>query len=481
MRIKTATIAIIFMLTAVLTIRAEIRLPQVFTSNMVLQQQTDAPIWGKATSGSEVTVVPSWDTIVYRVQAGDNGQWSLKVKTPAAGGPYTVAIVCGAESLTLHNILIGEVWLCSGQSNMEMPLAGWGKVQNFEQEIASANFPKIRLLQVDKNTSPIPLSDISSTNGGWKECSPATISDFSAVAYFFGRHLYQYQSVPIGLINTSWGGTVAEAWTSRESLMMMPDFISPMEDVISKPETDDAKRNPNRPTVLFNAMIRPLAPFAIRGAIWYQGESNADRARQYRDLFPLMIHDWRKTWGDDFPFYYVQLANYMKRQTEPQESRWAELREAQLRTLRLDNTGMAVTIDIGDADDIHPKNKQDVGVRLALNARAQTYGEPIPYSGPIYRSYNIEDNRIRIVFGHAVDGLRSSDEKDLRGFTIAGPDHVFHWAKATRAGDNEIIVSSPDVKFPVAVRYAWADNPDCNLCDGAGLPASPFRTDDWQQ
>ncbi|MDR1737702.1 MAG: sialate O-acetylesterase [Candidatus Symbiothrix sp.] len=461
--------------------RAEIRLPQVFTDNMVLQRQTDAPIWGKAAPNSEVTIAPSWDSLIFRVPTNGNGQWTTKIKTPDAGGPYTIAIACNDETVTLKNVLIGEVWICSGQSNMEMPLAGWGKVQNYEYEIAAASFPKIRLLQVNKNTSAIPLSDLASTAGGWQECSPASIPEFSAVAYFFGRHLYEHLSVPIGLINTSWGGTIAEAWTSRESLMQMPEFVGQMEDVISKPETDDVKGNPNRPTVLYNAMIRPLAPFAIRGAIWYQGESNADRATQYRDLLPLMIRDWRKTWDNEFPFYFVQLANYMKRQTEPQESRWAELREAQLRTLRLNNTGMAVAIDIGDADDIHPKNKQTVGERLALNARALTYEEPIPYSGPIYRSYNIEDNRIRIVFGRAVDGLRTNDGKDLRGFAIAGPDHIFHWAKATMADENELIVYAPEVKFPVAVRYAWADNPDCNLCDGTGLPASPFRTDDWQK
>jgi sialate O-acetylesterase len=237
-------------------------------------------------------------------------------------------------------------------------------------------------------------------------------------------------------------------------------------------------RNPNRPTVLYNAMIHPLIPYAMQGAIWYQGESNADRAYQYRELFPLMIRDWRKAWNRDFPFYFVQLANYMERKNEPQESDWAKLREAQLQTLNLENTGMAVIIDIGDAKDIHPKNKQEVGRRLALAAEANTYKQKNDFSGPIYRGYKIEGNKIKLSFNYA-EGLKSNDGKALTGFAIAGPDHVFHWANAVIEG-SEVVVNSPEIKFPVAVRYAWANNPECNLHNGANLPASPFRTDDWQ-
>jgi len=237
--------------------------------------------------------------------------------------------------------------------------------------------------------------------------------------------------------------------------------------------------SPNRTTVLFNAMIHPLIPFAFKGAIWYQGESNADRAYQYRDLFPLMIYDWRKNWNSDFPFYFVQLANYMRKDAEPVESRWAELREAQFQTLRLKNTGMAVSIDIGDAMDIHPKNKQDVGKRLAYIAQANTYGLPVAFSGPLYESYSIDGNKIRIKFKHTEHGLKTNDGKALTGFAIAGPDHKFRWAKAVIEG-NDVVVSSPEIEFPVAVRYGWANNPDCNLYNGANLPASPFRTDDWR-
>jgi sialate O-acetylesterase len=460
-------------------VSAKIGLPKIFTDNLVLQQQTDAPIWGKATPNKAVKIVTSWDSQTYQVKADASGKWLVKVKTPKAGGPYSISISDGTE-VKLNNILIGEVWICSGQSNMEMPLAGWGKVNDYEQEIANANYPKIRLLHVEKATSNTPLEDLSGTrNGGWQECSPETIAEFSSVAYFFGRNLYENRDVPIGLINTSWGGTIAEAWTSGESLGNMPDFAKALEDIAKQEETEELKKNPNRVTVLYNAMIHPLAPYAFCGAIWYQGESNANRAYQYRELFPLMIRDWRKTWGKNFPFYFVQLANYMERKSEPEKSAWAELREAQFQTLNLENTGMAVTIDIGDAKDIHPKNKQDVGLRLALNARAITYREKIPYAGPVYKSYQIEEDKIRIRFDKVTNGLQTINDPKIKGFEIAGPDHVFHWAEAYIEKD-EVVVSSSEVKFPVAVRYAWANNPECNLYDGANLPASPFRTDDWK-
>ncbi|MDR2622450.1 MAG: sialate O-acetylesterase [Dysgonamonadaceae bacterium] len=454
---------------------AEIKLPKMFTDNMVLQQKTEAPIWGKATPEKEVKITTSWDNQTYKVKAGKDGKWLVKVNTPQAGGPYSIAISDG-KTLTLNNILIGEVWICSGQSNMEMPLAGWGKINDYEKEIAEAKYPDIRLLHVNKAASTRPLDDLTATRNGWQECSPANIAEFSATAYFFGRDLYKNLNVPIGLISTSWGGTVAEAWTSGESLEYIPDFKQALDNMKNQPE-EIKTENPNRVTVLYNAMIHPLVPLAFQGAIWYQGESNADRAAQYKELFPLMIRDWRKAWNRDFPFYFVQLANFKDQQPEPVNSNWAELREAQLQTLHLDNTGMAVIIDIGDAKDIHPKNKQDVGIRLALNARALTYKKKTPYSGPVYKSYKIQGDEIRIHFSHA-DGLKTSDGSEVKGFAIAGSDHVFHWANAVIEG-NKVIVGSPEVKFPVAVRYAWADNPVCNLYNGAGLPASPFRTDNW--
>ncbi|WP_080905685.1 sialate O-acetylesterase [Parabacteroides sp. Marseille-P3160] len=455
---------------------AKISLPGIFTDNMVLQQRAEAPIWGKASPGKKVTLQTSWDQRLYQVVAAKDSTWRVEVKTPDAGGPYEITISDG-KKLTLRNVLIGEVWICSGQSNMEMPLAGWGKVLNYEQEIAAANYPQIRLLYVERATAVQPKEEME-TRGGWQACSPATVAEFSSVAYFFGRELNKNLNIPIGLINTSWGGTIAEAWTSGKSLEQMPDFATAVQ-TLAEPATEKEAKNPNRPTVLYNAMIKPIIPYAIQGAIWYQGEANAGRAYQYRELFPLMIRDWRKQWKTDFPFYFVQLANYMERKTEPQESNWAELREAQLQTLSLEKTGMAVTIDIGEAKDIHPKNKQEVGRRLALAALAQTYGKAIPYSGPIYEAYRIEGNRIRIQFKQTSGALQAKGGSELQGFAIAGPDHQFHWAKATIDGD-EVLVSHPDVEYPLAVRYAWGDNPLCNLYNAAGLPASPFRTDDWR-
>ena len=458
---------------------SKIVLPEIFSDHMVLQQQTEASIWGKATPNKNVRLVTSWNNQSYTAPTNSNGDWTIKIKTPAAGGPYSISISDGKE-LVLKDILIGEVWICSGQSNMEMPLAGWGKVLNYENEIASADFPNIRLLHIQRATSTKPETGIKTVSNGWQVCSPATIPEFSSTGYFFGRELFVKLNIPIGLINTTWGGTIAEAWTSSESLELMPDFRDAVQKIKSEnpliPQTPD---NPNQTTVLYKAMIYPLIPYAFRGVIWYQGESNAGRAYQYRDLFPLMIRDWRKNWDRDFPFYFVQLASFMKRETEPQESGWAELREAQLQTLRLKNTGMAVAIDIGDAEDIHPKNKQEVGKRLAYIAEANTYDLSVVFSGPIYESYTIENNAIRIKFKYAENGLKTGDGKALTGFAIAGPDHQFRWAKAVIEG-NDVVIGSPDVEFPVAVRYGWANNPDCNLCNDAGLPASPFRTDDWR-
>lgn len=462
---------------------SQLSLSPMFSDNMVLQQKTEAPVWGKTSPGNNVKVVPSWDKKEYNAKADAAGNWMVRIETPSAGGPYEIQIT-GDKILTLGNVLIGEVWLCSGQSNMEMPLAGWGQITDYEKEIAEANYPNIRLLQVEKATSNYPLENLVADGGGWQECSSATIPGFSATAYFFGRDLHKNLNIPIGLIHTSWGGTIAEAWTSLESLKMMPDFSDKAEEFARLPIDDpdsttiEILKNPNIPTTLHNAMIAPIVPYMIKGAIWYQGESNAGRAYQYRTLFPLMINDWRTKWGHNFPFYFVQLANFMQTNEEPSESQWAELREAQMKTLSLKNTGMAVTIDIGEAGDIHPKNKQDVGKRLALLARSKSYDEKVVSMGPLYDSYFIADGAIHISFSPSESKLQAIDGNPLKGFSIAGPDKKFYWAHAVIEGD-KVVVSSPKVPFPVAARYAWADNPICNLSNEAGLPASPFRTDDW--
>lgn len=636
---------------------AKVELASLFTNNMVLQQQTEAPIWGKATPNKEITIASSWDNKTYKVKADATGRWKTKLITPKAGGPYTIKVSDGIP-IILDNVLIGEVWVCGGQSNMEMTMGGGRKVANYEEEIKATDYPQIRLFHVERAMSTEPQEDFGKTRAGWKVCSPGTVRQFSAVAYFFARNLYQTLNIPIGLISSSVGGTPAEAWTSRNSLKQMSDFgeelehlssldekaeqanfdkeLQEWENTISKADkgfnekipiwadlnaidgnwgdlifpgewdsqgladlngvvwlrktieipqqwqgkellldlgkiddedityfngvqvgktnnvyasrsykipaqsvkagkamitirvTDNAGRggllgglngltlkmpnkldfdpisldgnwkykiavdfkdyakkpkskldNPNRSTVLYNAMINPMINYAVKGIIWYQGEANCMKSEQYKRLFPLLIQDWRKQWGKDLPFHFVQLANFGDRKNEPEDAPWAQLREAQLETLAVDNTTMSVTIDVGEGNDVHPINKQDVGFRLALAARAKTYNENLSYSGPIYKSYRIEGNKICISFEHTDNGLVAKGDSQIRGFAIAGADQKFYWAEAVIVG-NEVVVSSPKVEMPLAVRYAWAANPECNLYNGVNLPASPFRTDRWK-
>lgn len=632
---------------------AQIILPACFTSNMVLQQQAKVNLWGTEASGKNFTIITSWNNKTYKVAADEYGNWKIKITTPVYGGPYTITFDDGQITI-LKNILIGEVWICSGQSNMEMPLTGfYGDVTNLQFELAdAANYPQIRFLKIDNRTSFKPLTNVQ-TKGSWTMCDSQTVRNFSAVAYFFAKNLFKDKHIPIGIINSTWGGTVAEAWTSGGALKTMSafaPFIKTVEDGLTQEKIDaqyhkeinnwidsinvkdpgwqngkllwaeqsfdDANwakmslpayweqagfpdydgtmwfrkkvnipeswagkdlvlniggiddydvsyfngeeightelfilkrgyiipgklvkageniiairvfdngglgginkgplqlslaadtagtinlagewafrkanelkllpqppalsNSPNRPTLIYNAMINPILPYTIKGVIWYQGESNADRPVQYRQLFPLLINDWRQKWGEgDFPFYFVQIANYAATD-QPPAANWPALRDAQLSALSVPNTGMAVTTDIGDEHRIHPQNKQEVGRRLALIAQAKTYGENIPYSGPIYRSQIITGNKITIDFIHRDKGLLAKGDT-LKGFVIAGADKKFYPAQAVISG-NKVIVSSPDVANPVAVRYAWANNPVCNLYNGANLPASPFRTDDW--
>ncbi len=630
----------------------DIKLLPLFGDNMVLQQKQDIPIWGTAEPGGEVTV-----TLNEQQKKGvvdSEGNWKVTLSLVPAGGPYKL-VVSGVETKTINNVMVGEVWLCSGQSNMDMPVAGGLKVKNYKEEITKANYHNIRLFKVENRMANTPKESFNSD--GWKECSPETIPGFSATAYFFARSLQAEIKIPIGLIESAWGGTMVEAWTSGAALKKIPEFaeivkkieadrsteeekilavkkelaewsdnidqimknsgtlkhgfqnadyntdnwklmklpttwektgleydgviwfskdinipeswngkdlllslgrindcdytwfngkkvgsntdvavervykipaslvkpgknrimikvldigysgglygpgeqiklsypdksislvgnwkykIDPTNiDVKTLPERPDQNPKVNNPSVLYNAMIHPLIPYGIRGVIWYQGFSNAERSYQYRDLFKTFIKDWRDLWGEgDFPFLYAQLANLMKVETEPTESIWAELREAQSKALELSSTGMAVTIDIGE-EDIHPKNKQDVGKRLALIALAKVYGKDIPYSGPMYKSMKVEGSKIRLQFDNVNNGLKIKGGKKLKGFTIAGNDKRFVWTKAKIEG-NEIVVWDSKIKNPVSVRYAWAPNPICNLYNGADLPAAPFRTDDWK-
>lgn len=463
---------------------SQIKLSPLFTDHMVLQQRTQTPIWGEATPDKKIEITTSWNNKTYSTVADSEGKWSIKVGTPKAGGPYRITVSDGTP-VTLDDVLIGEVWLCSGQSNMSMPVKGWGKVKNYQQELENGNYPNIRLLQVNPATSPEPVSEFTVWGDhGWQACSSKMLEEFSATAYFFGRDLYENRKVPVGLIHSSWGGTILEAWMSLESLTPMRgredafEILSKYKEAAKKGEKDSGE--PNRFSVLFNAMIHPLIPYAIKGVIWYQGEAHVGQPILYRDILPMLIADWRGCWEYNFPFYIVQLANFTELQKTPVESGWAGIREAQSMTAaHVENTGLAVTIDLGEVADIHPKNKQEVGRRLSLAVRAQTYGEKISYSGPTFQSYRIEGNKIRLFFIHTDRGLKAHDGTTLRGFTIAGVDHLFHWADAVIEG-NTVLVSSPEVTQPLAVRYAWADNPICNLYNGAELPASPFRTDDWR-
>ncbi len=457
---------------------AKVVLPSIFTDNLVLQQKSNTLIWGSAEIGKSISIKTSWNNKEYKSIADKNGEWEIKVNTPSYGGPYSIQISDG-DVTQLNNILIGEVWLCSGQSNMEMPLAGWGQVINYEKEISEANYPQIRLLQAKKNTSNSPLLNVELDNAGWQECAPESVSNFSAVAYFFAREIYKKTGIPIGLIHTSWGGTVAQAWVSGPSLETMPDFVDAVNQIeqTGGAAKEGEKQEPNRATVLFNAMIHPFIKYNIKGAIWYQGESNANKAAQYQTLFPLLIKDWRKQWNNNhLPFYFVQLANFMDKDEQPAfKSDWAELREAQYKTLSLANTGMAVSIDIGDAKDIHPKNKQEVGRRLALIALNKNYKQKNVYSGPLLKSYKIKGNKVSLTFDHA-DGLQAKGQNALSGFAVAGEDNKFYWADAVIEG-NTVVVTSKEVLNPVHIRYGWGNNPECNLYNGADLPAAPFRTD----
>jgi len=633
-----------------------IKLPKLFTDHMVLQQEMNVPIWGTANPGGLIAI--QFLNQKVKTVANAAGEWNVKLKPLKAGGPFELKII-GQDTIVIQDVLVGEVWIGSGQSNMEMPLAGWGQVLDFEKEIAEANYPNLRLFQVNRTVSLTPKKIIPAD--GWKTCTPENIPEFSSTAYFFGRKIHKELDLPIGLIHSSWGGTIVETWMSPQSLEAYPEFrtrISQLNNIQKRFEKDyqdkspdqifdvmmqewykellskdrglknpdgkwfknsinvsnwktmslpanweneglpgldgivwfrkevdlpaswvgkeltlhlsavddidstyfngkligtndvwDAPRdysipkdlvkqgknyitvrvqdnqggggiwgdpdllkisannksislagewyynigldwneltsiplnpnNPNHPTLLSNGMIEPLIPFAFRGAIWYQGESNAGRAYQYRTLFPGLLRDWRQRWGQgDFPFLFVQLANFMATKEEPEDDSWAELREAQFKTLDEPNTGMAVAIDIGDAEDIHPKNKQEVGRRLALNALKIAYNKDIIPSGPLYQSFKIEGNKIRLTFNNIGDRLKIKDGDELKGFAIAENNKKFYWAKAKIEG-NEVVVWHPEIKTPVAVRYGWAANPICNLYNSADLPASPFRTDDW--
>jgi sialate O-acetylesterase len=484
----------LFLLSSFSSLRGEIKLPALFSDHMIVQRQQPVHVWGRADPGESVAVTFRGDS---KTTAADRlGNWHVYLSPTEAGGPFEMT-VRGKNALTLHDVLVGDVWLASGQSNMEFPMS---KTANSDAEIAAARYPKIRLLLVKKTYSDYPRSDVAVVP--WTDCNPASVTDFSAVAYFFGREIYRHEKVPIGLIDATWGGTPIEAWTSltvltadaglmpvfaaraalmnrqEESLRLIEDENRQIEEARSaaKPVPTfpwHGDMNSWAPAALYNGMIAPLIPFAIRGVIWYQGEANSRYdlvPSMYERVFPKMIRDWRVAWGEgDFPFLYVQLANFTSTNVED----WPTIREAQRKALVLRNTAMVVTIDIGNPEDVHPTNKHDVGARLALAGRAVAYGEAIEYSGPLFREMSSDGSALRLWFDHTTGGLQTKGG-GLRGFEIAAVDGQYHSAEAKIDGAN-VIVSSTAVPRPTTVRYGWANSPDCNLYNGAWLPASPFE------
>jgi sialate O-acetylesterase len=452
--------------------RADVKPHALIADGMVLQQGVKCPIWGTAAPGEKVTVTfnkggDKGNDIVAAAETADkDGRWRIDLGPLNAGGPYRMEIQAG-NTVALNDVYVGEVWVASGQSNMEWPVDASANPAEVKKE---AKNPRIRLFTVPKRVAAEPVSDVASK---WLECNPATVGPFSAVAYHFGRHLQQARDVPIGLINTSWGGTIAEAWTPRSALERDPALKSLV------PAGTIATNNPNQGTVLYNGMIAPLLPYAVKGAIWYQGESNAGRAHQYRTLFPALIESWREAWKDpEMPFFFVQLAPWRNVTAQPLESDWAELREAQLLTTqKVKKTGMAVITDVGDAADIHPRQKEPVGARLAVAARAIAYGEKVEPSGPVFQAMEVDGNKAVLRFKHAGKGLEARHGMPI-GFTVAGEDRKFYNANAEIKGDT-VVVSCDKVSKPVAVRFGWANCPVCDLWNKDGLPASPFRTDDF--
>ncbi len=485
-------------------VKAEIKLPSILSDNMVLQGSATVNIWGKANPAEKIELKTSWSKQKYAATTDAQGNWKIRIKTPSKTSKPESINLKGENELTIRNIQIGEVWLCSGQSNMDFPVgkaSGWRTgIINEQEAMQDADYPEIRLFHVAQKLSP--TKELDDCDGKWVVCNKENLKEFSAVAFFFGRTVYKSITTPVGLIQSSWGGTPAEAWTKFSVIESDPVYANLLKEhkeieakypaewqkyksdlaayQLAKEKGDSTLKAPKKPqgnnhnkalSILWNGMIQPLVSFTIKGTIWYQGESNSIRYWDYTKVFSNMISSWRKEWGQgDFPFYFVQIA--------PQYKQSAGIREAQLNAFRsVKNTGMAVVADAGDSTDIHPRNKQIVGERLAYWALAKDYGKKISFSGPLYKSLEINANHVILTFENTDKGLASKGGK-LIGFEVAGNDQEFYKAEAVIAG-NKVIVSSSEVAEPVAIRYAWGKFFRSNLYNGAGLPASPFRTDNW--
>jgi sialate O-acetylesterase len=515
MKIKLGVLIVTIIISVTSVGIADVRPAGLFTDNMVIQRETRAAVWGLADADERVTVTGSWGESATTTADG-NGKWKVKLQTPKAGGPYTITLK-GKNTIKLENVLSGDVWLCSGQSNMQWPVS---KTDNPAEEAANANYPQIRHFMVERNAA---LEVADECKGAWKICSPDTVGSFSATAYFTGRELHKHLNIPIGLLTSSWGGTCIEAWTPFAEQMddqfalqrkaaldakaknyspekarasyehQLKNWEKRYEEAKARKKQaprrprlqTDPRLNQNYPGNLYNGMIHPLLSFAIKGVVWYQGEANAKdlaSAEYYRVQLDRMVGSWRRKWGQNFPFYAVQLPNFKEPQVHPVESEniWPAIRESFVYVAQ--NTPWVATssmIDIGEANNIHPKNKQDVGRRMASTILSKTYEKDTPTT-PFMKAFAVEDDKIVITFEYTGSGLVARGDK-LKGFAIAGADKQFVWADARiehRNGRDCVVISSKAVANPVAVRYAWADNPaGCNLYSREGFPASPFRTD----
>lgn len=485
------------------TLNADVSLPNVFTNHMVLQRDQANPIWGTAEANEKLTITVAGN--VTSTKADQNGKWRTKLPALPAGGPHTLKI-SGSSDIEIQDVLIGEVWFCSGQSNMEWPT---NNSYGAEVEIVAANHPQIRLLSVPRNGSDVSRDNFE---GKWEICSPDTVPHFSAIGYQFGKTLHDALDVPIGLIDNAWGGSTAESWIPRTTLESENKYDALLNHWDEKVENFNEEEfnayvkkfeewvaagfpepgmewnktvhpitGQHRPSNIFNGMVNPFLGYGMKGVIWYQGESNGARAEQYLHLFPLLVKTWREKWGQgDFPFYWVQLADFGEEAKEPGEDSWAELRDSQTSAMDvLPNSGQAIIIDIGEGRDIHPRNKKTVASRLVRWALANDYGFDIAYQSPRYSSFEIDDNKIRITLDHvSKDGLWAFDTTEIKGFSIAAADKQFVWANAKIIDNNSLEIWSDEINEPVSVRYGWAQNPEVNLFDRNGLPVTPFRTDD---
>ena len=473
-RFKQGCFLGLMLLAVSITCTAKIKLPAIISSHMVLQRNTSVTLWGWADANEKISVNLSWLKEPVNIIADKNGNWKAGIQTTDSKKPQTVRIKSISSNIFLEDILFGEVWLCSGQSNMTMPVKGFNGQPIFgaQQAIANAENNNIRLFTVDQQASLEPQNDLGKYKT-WQQANAASVKEFSAVGYFFGKQLQEILDVPVGLIHTSWGGSLIEAWMSTETL-------SAIQEVDLK--NVDLNRGNRFPTVLFNAMINPLIPYTLKGMIWYQGEGNASKPDHYKQLFPAMVKDWRARWGiGDFPFFYVQIAPYMYDTTNRMDARnnAAFMREVQMNCVDLiPNSGIAVTMDLGEGRNIHPPRKKEVADRLLYNALNKTYGyKDVDYSGPVYESMEVKNEGIFLSFRNAELGFYAPGE--LNGFEIASDDKVFYPATASIVGGNRVFVKTEQVKNPVAVRYAWHSWIMGSLHDTFLLPASSFRTDVW--